>query len=123
MTAQATAPALPTWARRAITGRLKLVLAKVQRCKDCRVDVRMISEWYTVHDHVWAQAGTCQQGYLCIGCLETRIGRPLTSHDFTDAPVNRHNSGKWGRRSTRFTDRLARTPTENLPMPATSPPD
>ncbi len=26
--------------------------------------------------------------YLCIGCLEKRLGRKLTAEDFTDVPVN-----------------------------------
>ena len=112
MTAPTTSPALKPWARRSINGRLKLVLAKVQRCKDCRVDVRQLGEWYMVHDHTWAQAGTCQRGYLCIGCLETRIGRQLNAADFTDVPVNR-GSGQWSRRSARFIDRLARPPAGN----------
>jgi hypothetical protein len=72
------------------------------------VDVAVTGEWYMVHDHVWAQAGTCDRGgYLCIGCLETRLGRHLAGDDFTDAPVNR--SPRWSRRSPRFEDRLTRT--------------
>lgn len=109
MTTATSTPALPQWARRSITGRLKLVLATVQRCRDCRVDVRRIGEWYMVHDDIWAQAGTCHRGYLCIGCLETGIGRTLSARDFLNVPVN-YGAGQWSRRSTRFTDRLARTP-------------
>lgn len=26
--------------------------------------------------------------FLCIGCLEGRLGRELTAADFTDAPIN-----------------------------------
>ncbi len=26
--------------------------------------------------------------FLCVGCLEERLGRRLTSYDFTDAPLN-----------------------------------
>lgn len=40
-----------------------------------------------VRDRVWARAGA-GRGYLCIGCLERRLGRPLTCRDFTDAPIN-----------------------------------
>lgn len=41
-----------------------------------------------VHDHLWRQAYKKRRGMLCIGCLETRLGRYLTPDDFTDAPVN-----------------------------------
>ena len=43
-----------------------------------------------VHDHVWKAAGMQPYGgCLCIGCLETRIGRKLMPIDFpADAPLN-----------------------------------
>jgi hypothetical protein len=45
-----------------------------------------------VHDHVWQAAGMPAEpalaAYLCIGCLENRLGRELTGADFTDADVN-----------------------------------
>ena len=55
------------------------------------------SEWYMVHDRIWQEAGAPTRPvmdrrtpgfYLCIGCLETRIGRHLTPADFPDYPVN-----------------------------------
>ncbi|TXS34747.1 hypothetical protein EAO72_40835 [Streptomyces sp. or43] len=109
MTADLAAPpTLPGWVRRSATGRLTLRLAKHIRCQDCRADLQELAEWYMVHDQVWAQASTCERGgHLCIGCLETRIGRQLAGGDFTGAPVNR--SERWGRRSPRFKDRLQRT--------------
>jgi hypothetical protein len=64
------------------------------RCADCSLDTIKAHEWYMVHDHVWERAwGQISRGMpgdqiLCIGCLENRIGRRLTSADFTDAPVN-----------------------------------
>lgn len=47
-----------------------------------------------VHDSLWRQV--CEEvkpqiskkGYLCIGCLEARLGRQLTHKDFNDAPIN-----------------------------------
>jgi hypothetical protein len=54
-------------------------------------------EWYTVTDAVWAAAGMNPHlvpGFnehieiLCVGCLETRLGRELTVADFTFAPLN-----------------------------------
>jgi hypothetical protein len=49
-----------------------------------------------VHDRLWAAAGLDPDAlhmdgdgdYLCIGCLEARIGRRLGPGDFTGAPVN-----------------------------------
>ncbi len=44
-----------------------------------------------VHDHLWAAAGMGGEdgaGFLCIGCLEFRLGRELTAADFTDAMIN-----------------------------------
>jgi hypothetical protein len=38
-------------------------------------------EWYMVHAHIWAQAGMTD-GFLCIGCLERRLGRHLKPDDF-----------------------------------------
>jgi hypothetical protein len=51
-------------------------------------------EWYMVHDHVWKSAGMPvgigpeDTGFLCLGCLEIRLGRRLTACDFTEWPVN-----------------------------------
>jgi hypothetical protein len=77
-------------------------------CIDCGVDTTPRTgkrgcrhkgrhEYYMVHDEVWAEAGM-RTGlihpyggggdYLCIGCLENRIGRRLRANDFTGAPVN-----------------------------------
>jgi hypothetical protein len=75
-------------------------------CNDCGMDttpraearrLRVGWEWYMVHDDVWAAAGMPKNdpenepgdsGYLCIGCLERRLGRRLTPQDFTSDLVN-----------------------------------
>lgn len=60
-------------------------------CRDCGVDVswRGIDEYaYVVRDAVWAAAGS-PRGYLCVGCIEQRLGRRLTPADFDSAPLNR----------------------------------
>jgi hypothetical protein len=77
-------------------------------CIDCGVDTTPCTgkrgcrhkgrhEYYMVRDRVWAEAGmrtgiVYHYGgggdYLCIGCLEQRIGRKLHFADFTDVPVN-----------------------------------
>jgi hypothetical protein len=65
-------------------------------CADCGVNTSRIGEWYMVTDAVWEQAwpgtpriGTDYLHILCIGCLEQRLGRPLTAGDFTPVAVNR----------------------------------
>jgi hypothetical protein len=45
-----------------------------------------------VHWNVWRQAKKKpgeRLHYLCIGCLELRLGRQLTGADFTDCPLNK----------------------------------
>ena len=79
-------------------------------CVDCGwLTVRrgQPSEWYMVHDCVWQAAGMPAEAdltrYLCIGCLENRLGRQLTAADFTGADVN---SLDGSHRSERLTARL-----------------
>jgi hypothetical protein len=64
-------------------------------CADCGVNTLDAGEWYVVKGEVWAAAKAGRPGevweesfYLCIGCLEQRLGRRLVSDDFTDARVN-----------------------------------
>ena len=67
-------------------------------CQDCGVDTtpctgkrgcRHKGKWehYMVTKALWEQAGM-DSGFLCIGCLERRIGRRLTPADFPDLPIN-----------------------------------
>lgn len=61
-----------------------------QPCFDCNVDTNEIHEYYMVRNEIWQEAkGGGFQYYLCIGCLEDRLGRKLTPEDFTDVPCNR----------------------------------
>ena len=56
-----------------------------------------------VHDHVWGAAKG--DGWLYIGCLEARLGRPLTADDFpAHLPINNEPCGL---RSERLRGRLA----------------
>lgn len=65
-----------------------------KRMHGCRHNAGKRWEWYMVWPAVWAQAvGPDAPGYLCIGYIEKRLGRPLNSDDFTYAPVNQ--PGRW----------------------------
>ena len=82
-------------------------------CDDCGMDVvphddagrRLADEWYAVTDELWAAAspaGSQPPRYLCVGCLEKRIGRRLTPTDFPDLGINDPE----GWHSDRLSDRL-----------------
>lgn len=73
-------------------------------CHDCGIDTtpctgrrgcRHIGKWehYMVHNALWRLAGEIA-GFLCIGCLEHRLGRTLTPLAFPDFPINW--PCKWG---------------------------
>lgn len=55
-------------------------------CGDCGRDTYGATdrEWYHVYNEVWESAGMAVHGsgFLCIECLEFRLGRALTPHDF-----------------------------------------
>ena len=60
---------------------------RLTRCRDCG---RKDPEQYIVRRAVWVKAipndtaGTygTGRGYLCLACLEKRLGRPLVAEDF-----------------------------------------
>ena len=56
-------------------------------CNDCGKRTLLMGEYYMVNDSVW-EATNGGSGFLCIGCLETRINRELTPDDFKDVPLN-----------------------------------
>lgn len=72
-------------------------------CLDCDEDTGALGEYYMVHNHVWNEVA--DQGMLCICCLEDRLGRRLTSKDFTSAPIN-HPDGSF-KQSARLRNRLS----------------
>jgi len=65
-----------------------------KRCADCRIEIAPKQpqpgtwHWYMVWDEIWAQAGMSADGFLCVPCLERRLGRPLRINDLADRPVN-----------------------------------
>jgi hypothetical protein len=67
-------------------------------CSDCGADTTPCTrkrgcrhkgrwEFYMAHHRLWRAAGA-GKGFLCIGCLELRLGRKLTARDFTCALIN-----------------------------------
>jgi hypothetical protein len=80
-------------------------------CADCGAGTGTLGEYYMVRDDVWEQAWvgrrkswqTPDREFLCIGCLEERLGRTLTPCDFPDYPIN--DPAKYGM-SDRLRSRL-----------------
>lgn len=89
-------------------------------CLDCKVNTHFNNEYYMVHKDLWYKAvppvndeefffhnGTFYRsnpdGMLCIGCLESRLGRELVARDFTTAPIN-----YFPNQSVRLKNRLGR---------------
>jgi|RhiMetdeSRZDD1v2_1073273.scaffolds.fasta_scaffold62997_4 hypothetical protein len=70
-------------------------------CIDCGIDTT--DEYYMVKDDVWPIGG--DDGMLCIGCLENRLGRTLIVDDFIDALIN---DPRFWKMSSRMRDRLSR---------------
>lgn len=58
--------------------------------RTCPVELEASWEYYMVLPEVWAASGLgSHDGMLCLDCLETRLGRPLTGADFNpDIPIN-----------------------------------
>ena len=72
-------------------------------CMDCGVNTSEIKEYYTLRDEVWLEANPVDFGMLCLGCVETRLGRSLVRTDFDmEALINQ---GCFGR-SDRMLNRL-----------------
>lgn len=84
------------------------------RCRACRTETLPVderrAEFYMVTKELWTQFGA-ETGYLCIGCLEQRLGRELNAADFTDCEINDVNVADtdryaWSYRTPRLTSRL-----------------
>jgi len=64
---------------------------RLLECYDCRVDTSNatgIGHYYMLDDEVWQRAtrDTARIRWLCLDCLEARLGRPLRSTDFMFTP-------------------------------------
>ena len=60
------------------------ILSWFQPCQDCG---DLTHDGFMVHDEVWDASGA-GDGYICLDCLESRLGRPLVAADFKDVPLN-----------------------------------
>jgi hypothetical protein len=86
-------------------------VAAVKPCIDCGINTCQfdgIGEYYMVDHELWASVvfpprSSTHRIFLCIGCIEARLGRLLTPCDFLPAPVN-WKPGEY--RSPRLRDRL-----------------
>jgi hypothetical protein len=59
------------------------------KCDDCDVDVIRAGEFYMVKPGLWSRKlGLKWEDNLCVGCLESRLGRKLTNLDFLTFPPN-----------------------------------
>lgn len=75
-------------------------------CLDCEIDTGKIHEHYFIVTDLWLSVVGSKNGMLCVGCLESRIGRLLTKFDFPDVTIN---NPKYEAKSQRLMDRLCRT--------------
>lgn len=82
-------------------------------CLDCKKNVQEMKEYsYMVSNQVWEKTNlNSKAGFLCIGCLEKRLKRLLTSHDF---PKNIPINGYTKRQSKRLLSRINGY-TDNIP--------
>jgi hypothetical protein len=72
-------------------------------CLDCGVDTGKANEHYFINTETWLKVVGSIVGMLCVGCLETRLGRKLNKQDFPDVTIN---SPKYGNKSLRLLNRL-----------------
>ena len=54
-------------------------------CRDCGGDVT--DEFYMIHHHLWDEYVRVG-GWICVPCVEDRLGRRLTRDDFILCPIN-----------------------------------
>ncbi|NBO53371.1 MAG: hypothetical protein EBU84_02000 [Actinobacteria bacterium] len=79
-------------------------------CRDCGQNTQDSFEYYMVTDSCWRAAGNVD-GFLCVGCLENRLGKRLTPRNFTDCPLNWMNALMLGHASKRLHSRYHSTKT------------
>ena len=65
-------------------------------CMDCGRETmehgNSFDDYYIVRNDVWnSVVKETKRAFLCLDCLETRLGRKLTKADFPDLPINDMN--------------------------------
>jgi hypothetical protein len=72
-----------------LTDEEKIALGRVGwLCMDCSKDTYASEEYYMLWYKVWRSINYKMDGMLCLNCVEKRLGRELTSKDFSKAPIN-----------------------------------
>ena len=64
-------------------------------------------EHYFIHTPLWLSVMPSLNGMLCVGCLETRLGRRLLPDDFPPVTIN---DPRFEAKSLRLLSRLRPTP-------------
>jgi hypothetical protein len=88
--------------RAALKGRWRETDRCPQPCLDCGWDTQ--NEYFIVHHDLWHQAVRRRYGFLCVPCLEHRIGRRLTPADFLPCGANDLDWRKSDRLRERMTE-------------------
>lgn len=60
-------------------------------CDGCKC---LNPEYYMIHHKLWRKVVNKGDFFICLNCVESRLKRQLTIHDFTDVPVN-HGCFGW----------------------------
>ena len=85
--------------------------ARITRCMDCAQDVSY--EFFVIHNDLWEQAvGDHRLGWICVPCLERRLGRQLTREDFKLCPANVTTF----RKTQRVLDRMGGRPLDHMDL-------
>jgi YD repeat-containing protein len=75
--------------RRPMIDRHRRRMIAAFKCNDCGLNVIRAGEYYMVSPQIWDDRLHLEwNDSLCIGCLESRLGRKLTTLDFIAVPQN-----------------------------------
>lgn len=66
---------------------------KIKPCACCGVSTSKIGEHFFLRSEIWYRVHPSERGFLCVGCVETKLGRLLTKQDFTDCTINKPQRG------------------------------
>ena len=57
-------------------------------CNDCGINVIKAGEYYMLQPDIWhKQLGMGSDDNLCVGCLEQRLGRKVSTNDMCGLPI------------------------------------